>query len=335
MKFNFGEVLSKAWNITWKFKVMWIFGILAGCAGGNGNRFNFNFNQNDFNLGGEGSNQLPDFFRRFENMQPQQAVEQFLDQYTAVIAVVIALLCALWLLFFFLGMMGKIGLIKGASKANDGAEHLSFGELWTEGGAYFWRMFGLNLLVGLPFFLVFVILIAGLGFAGLATFQTGAQGAGMVAALVGMLGIFFAVMCVISLVSLVVGMIVEQAQNAVVLEDLGVLEGLNRGWKVFASGWLTIVVLAVIMALLSGVIGLLIALPLVAILIPAGIGLAAAGTDNLVIPLVIGGGCFLVYMPVLLVLSGILQAYTQSVWTLAYRRLTAGPAVAVEAATVI
>jgi hypothetical protein len=324
MKFNLGEVLTKAWNITWKFKVLWIFGILAGCAGGNGNRFNFNFNRNDFTPNG-GSGQMPDIFRQFENMQPERALQQILGQYGAIIAVVIALLCVLWLLFYFLGMMGKIGLIKGTYKADDGAEKLSFGELWTEGGAYFWRMFGLNLLVGLPFFLVFVILMVGLGFAGFGMLRSGTSDGGIAAALVGLLGIFFAVICVISLVSLVVGMIVEQAQNAVVLEDLGVLEGLGRGWAVFKSGWLTIVVLAIILAIMSGVIGLIIALPLVAILVPAGIGMAVSGTDNYILPLMIGGGCFLLYMPVLIVLSGILQSYLQSVWTLAYRRLTAKP----------
>ena len=37
---NMGEVLTKAWQITWKFKVLWIFGILAGC--GENNRASFN-----------------------------------------------------------------------------------------------------------------------------------------------------------------------------------------------------------------------------------------------------------------------------------------------------
>ena len=36
MKFNFGEVLTRAWQITWKYKVLWIFGILAGCTNGGG-----------------------------------------------------------------------------------------------------------------------------------------------------------------------------------------------------------------------------------------------------------------------------------------------------------
>ena len=29
---DFSEVLGKAWRIIWKHKVLWIFGIFAGCA---------------------------------------------------------------------------------------------------------------------------------------------------------------------------------------------------------------------------------------------------------------------------------------------------------------
>ena len=36
MNFNFGEVLTRAWQIIWKHKVLWIFGILASCGRGSG-----------------------------------------------------------------------------------------------------------------------------------------------------------------------------------------------------------------------------------------------------------------------------------------------------------
>jgi len=37
---DIGRILSRAWEILWKNKVLWIFGIFAGCAstsGGPGN----------------------------------------------------------------------------------------------------------------------------------------------------------------------------------------------------------------------------------------------------------------------------------------------------------
>lgn len=321
IKINIGEILSKSWQIVWKFKVLWIFGILAGCGGGNGNRFNYNFNSGGGGSGIDNNGQWPGFLRQFQNMRPEQAVREFFNQYLGIIVGMILLLCVLWFLFYFLGVIGKIGLIKGAGKADAGAGSMTFGELWTESLPYFWRMFGLNLLVGLPFFLLFVILIAGLAFAGFSAFGSGMSNSGIGVMFIGMLGIFFAVICVISIISLIIGMIVEQAQNAIVLEDQGILESLGRGWKVFKSGFLSVVVVAIIMGVIGWVVGLVLAIPMIAIAVPTVIGIAAAGSKNFILPLVIAGGCCALYLPVLLVLSGILQSYNQSVWTLTYRRL--------------
>jgi hypothetical protein len=319
MKINLGEVLSKAWRIVWKFKVLWIFGILAGCGGGNGSRFNFNGNSGR----NSGSNQFQNLFPQFQNMQPERVFAEVWSRFAGLIAAGILLLCVLWILFYFLGVMGKTGLIKGASKADAGAGTLGFGELWSESTPYFWRMFGLNLLIGLPFFILIMVLIAGVGLAGYSTFKSGNPGAGMGALFVGMLGIFFGLICIISIISIIIGMIVEQAQNAIVLEDLGVLQGLSRGWNVFKSAALTIIVVALVLGVIGWVVGLVVSLPIIAIVVPAAIGMAVAGKDNLLIPLLIASGCFVLYLPVLLVFSGVIQSYTQSVWTLVYRRLTA------------
>ncbi len=324
IKINLGEILTKSWQIVWKFKVLWIFGILAGCGGANGSRFNYNGGGNSGRTGsgGTGSGDLPEPFRRFMSMNPDLAIRDFLGQYAAIIAGVILLLCVLWFLFYFLGVMGKTGLIKGANKADQGAEALSFGELWTESSPYFWRIFGLNMLFGLPIFILFMILLVGMGFTGYSAASGGMTNVGIVAMFLGLGGVLIAVICVISIVSLVLGMVIEQAQNAIVLEDLGVLAGLSRGWEVFKSGVLSVIVMAIILGIINWIIGLLSALPLIAIILPAGIGVFAAGSQNFMLPLVLGGCCVILYLPVLLTISGILQSYCQSAWTLTYRRLT-------------
>jgi len=326
LKINLGEILSKAWKIVWKFKVLWVFGILAGCGGNNGNSFNYNGGSSGNGGRGYGNDgQIPDFLRSFEKMRPEQAIREFLNQYLAMIVGVILLLCVLWFLFYFLGLMGKIGLIKGASQADAGVETLTFGEIWTESLPYFWRMFGLNLLIGLPFFLLIVIVVGGLAFAGVSMAGNGPSSAETGILFVGLIGVFLALICVISFISMLIGMLVEQAQNAIVLEDLGILESLGRGWNVFKSSFLSVLVVAIILGVIGWIIGLVMALPMIAIAVPAVIGMAAvssAGSENVILPLIIAGGCCLLYFPVLLVLSGILQAYTQSVWTLTYRRLT-------------
>jgi hypothetical protein len=327
---DFGEVLTKAWTIVWKFKVLWIFGILAGCGSNSGGDFNNNFNNSGSGSGG-GDGDFDEFFRRFEDMQPEQAMRALMDQYSqylAIIAVVVVLVCILSLVFYALGIIGKIGLVKGSSKADAGAQTLTFGELWTESLPYFWRMVGLSLLIGLPFFIIVIILLV-VFFAGIAGFAaTGDSNPGSVAGLFAALGIFVPAICCLSIASIIIGMIVEQAQNAIIIEEKGVLAGLGRGWEVFKGNFLTVILMAIILAVLGGIVGFVIAIPIVLAVIPAVAGTVLMATPDAVantaawVPLIIAGLCCLAYLPVLLVLSGIQQAYIQSVWTLTYLRMT-------------
>jgi hypothetical protein len=333
IKIDIGEILSKSWKITWKFKVLWIFGILSGCVASN--RGNFNFNNGGSNGGGNGGNgQFPDFPGQFPTLQIEEAIRQFLNQYVGIIIGVCALLCVLWLLFYFLGMMGRIGLIKGAGKADAGAETLTFGELWTESLPYFWRMFGLTFLVGFPAFLVTILLLVALGVGGYAAFTGSVPQNSLIVMLIGGVGAFVLVMCCLSLVMLVVGLIVEQSYNAIVLEDRRLLESLGRGWEVFSKNWLSVVVVGVIqwvVRLVFGIVEVIVDLILAAPLIITGIIAIANRTSfnadalgkGMLFGLVLTVCCTLaILIPLSLLVNGVLLTYLQTMWTLAYRRMT-------------
>ncbi|MCC7511122.1 MAG: hypothetical protein IT296_00595, partial [Anaerolineae bacterium] len=160
MNFNFGEVLSRAWKITWKYKILWIFGILSSCSrGGGGSSGGGN--------GGDGNGYNP-FGSDVDQFFTQTG--DWLSQYWWVVALIVAAVFALVLLSIFLGAIGRIGLIRGTLQAEEGAEQLSFGELFKGSLPYFWRVFGLTFLIGLisllallPFF-AFGVLTAGIGF---------------------------------------------------------------------------------------------------------------------------------------------------------------------------
>ncbi len=322
---NIGEVLTKAWKIVWKFKVLWIFGILASCGANNNARFNNSFGGNSGGGGNGGDGNIPEPFRQFQNAHPEEAIRSFISQYLAIIVIVVLLLCVISLLFYFLGVMGKIGLINGAGKADAGAEKLTFGELWTEGLPYFWRMLGLSLLIGLPFFIIIVILLV-VFFIGLLSFAgNGTPNGGAVAGLMATLGIFVPAICCIAILAIIVRMIIEQAQNAIIIEDKGVLASLSRGWDVFKRNFLTIILIAIILGVIGGIVGFVVVIPLLLIVVPAVAGIFLAGSSSSVamVPVIIAALCCLAYFPVLLIVNGIQQAYIQSVWTLAYLRLTA------------
>jgi len=310
MNFNFGEVLTRAWKIIWKHKVLWIFGILASCGRGSGSGNSGSSNR--YSSGGTPN--LPP-----QMMQWAQWIENHVTQF---IAITLAVVCIIWIIVAFLSTIGKIGLIRGTAQAEGGAESLIFGQLFSESTPYFWRMFGLSLILSLPFLIVFVVLAAGLAvFVISASGGSASPGVGALASIPLLLGCI----CLLIPVMFVLGMIFRQSERAIVLEELGVMPAISRGWDIFRANLGPIILMAIILAVIGFVIGLVIAIPVLVIVIPAAIAFALGNAQNTT-PLILAGICFCLYLPVLWLLGGILTAYTESAWTLTYMRLTAKPA---------
>jgi len=299
---DFGYVLKRAWQIIWKFKVLWIFGILASCgqaSGSGGSNSGYRFSSQDTHA----SSQIQRFFN-----QLNPAIIGTL----IVIGIIVVL--ALVVIAILLGTVGRVGLIRGTMKAEQGADRLTFGELWRDGLAYFWRVFGLNLLIGV---IVFLIILA-LGIIG-------------VVLTIGTLGLF--VLCLLPIICLLVpvmwavSVIIEQANVALVVENLGITEAIKRGWKVVWDNIGTMLVMSLILILGVGLIGgVIIGLPLLIVAAPAVVGVTTGTAEAIRNGLIVSGLLFIVYLPVLLVLSGILRSYTSSAWTLTYLRVTNKPA---------
>jgi len=310
MNFNFGEVLTQAWQIVRKFKVLWIFGILAGCARGGGGGGNGGGGNSGFDF--SSPNVPPGMERFFQNMA-DHAVQYAL--------VAITLLCVIWIVAVFLGTIGRIGLIRGVAQADGGVEKLIFGQLFSESTPYFWRMFGLSLIIALPVLILVAVLLAGL-FAFFVPVAVSSGGASEMPRLGFLAIIFFAgCMCLLVPFLLVAGLIIRQSENAIVLENLGVFPALSRGWEVFRKNVGPILLMAIILWVIGIVAGLIIALPIIAVAIPTALAFAL-GDGRQWTPMLLLGVCLCIYIPVSMLLNGILTSYIQSAWTLTYRRLT-------------
>jgi hypothetical protein len=181
---------------------------------------------------------------------------------------------------------------------------MNFGELFSESMPYFWRVFGLSLLIGLIGLLVFLPLVL----------------FGVLTAGIGLICIL-PLICILIPVLWALSVVIEQANAAIVLENLGIGDGFRKGWDVVRTNLGPIILLTLIIFVGSGIVGFVIAIPLVAAVFPLILGAASNNTN----PMWITAICCAIYFPVLLLLSGILNAYVQSVWTLTYMRLTAKP----------
>jgi small-conductance mechanosensitive channel len=294
---DFGAVLSRAWQIIWKHKVLWIFGILASCSGGSNYGTNFRSSyQRD----------LTPEMQNFFNQIPQWEI-------WLLVAIVVAVILVLVVLAIFLGTVGRIGLIRGTQEAEGGRTTLIFSDLFNGSLPYFWRVFGLNLLAGLAVFIIFSIVIVVGIFGAVITFGLG-------------------VLCLIPLICLMVplgwliGVVIEQANIAIVLEDLGIVQGVERGWDVFKKNLGAMIVMALILLVISLLAGFLIGLPLVAIVGPVFIAMVSGSQGVAQGGFLLAGLCLVAWIPVAIVLNGVLQSYVKTAWTLTYMRLTGKPA---------
>ena len=307
MNFNFGEVLSRAWQLIWRHKILWIFGILAGCGqgGGGGN----SGGGRNFEWGTQGPDLPPQVMRWLEIIE---------ENLMTFVGVGIAIICLIWVIGIFLGTIGRIGLIRGASQADNGTENLIFGQLFSESLPYFWRVFGLSLIVAIPILVVFAAV-----FAGLIVFAISASGGSDVAvvSLIALVPLIIACVCILVPVMIVIRLIVRQAERAIVLENMPLFPALSRGWDVFRANLGPILVMAIILFVIGLVAGFVIAIPVFIIVFPTMLAFIAGEAQNTT-PLILMGIGLCLYIPVSLLLNGIAMAYTESAWTLTYMRLT-------------
>ncbi|MEJ2709282.1 MAG: hypothetical protein P8074_16855 [Anaerolineales bacterium] len=296
---DIGNVLSRAWQIIWKHKVLWIFGILASCT--SSNTFSNNIS---YSIDNRNTYPLENYFAQIPDWQ-----------IWLIVAIIILVVLLLVVLGIFLGTMGRIGLIRGTLQSEEGATSLTFGELFNGGLPYFWRVFGLNLIVGLALALGGILVAVIVIFATILTL-----GLGLIC--------LIPALCLLAPLGWLINIFLEQANIAIVVEDLGIMDGLQRGWEVFKKNIGMLIVMGLILVLGVGLLGgFIIGLPVALFIGPAIIG-AIAGTQQ-----ALQGGiavtvlCLVFYIPVAIVLNGILQSYIRSAWTLTYLRLTSHPLV--------
>lgn len=312
---NFGEILTKAWNIIWRYKILWVFGILSSCGqggggGGGGGNAGFQFSGEDANV----PPGMREFFRNleafFENIEGWQI-------FTFILGVMLFFLI-LWFIFAALNTIGRVGLIQGAIRGKSALEGepapgMTFDGLFKSGKPFFWRIFGFNILAGIAVFIIVLLLL--LPFGALAVLTLG-----------------IGVLCLIPLICLtipvgwLVKVLFEQVNIAIVVEDLNIIDGLKHGWDVFRVNIGNLIIMGLILLLGGGIIGFILALPMIIVMLPIALGLISGITSGS--DFFISGGfltsalCCVAYVPVLILLSGILQSYIKTAWTLSYLEIT-------------
>ncbi|MER3405042.1 MAG: hypothetical protein C4289_07650, partial [Chloroflexota bacterium] len=183
-----------------------------------------------------------------------------------------------------------------------------------------WRLFLIALLVFSPFVLTVLVALGGAAASFIAALagprEFDAARARTVLALV-CLGIPF--LCLIIVAGYLLSVLAILAQRAVVLEGLGVVAAIRRGWVLLRARFWELVLLSLIWIAIGIVVGMIVVLPTVLLAVPLALVLAVQEPRPVLIALlVVGVLAFVLYAVCISILNAV---FSSALWTLAYKRV--------------
>jgi len=307
---DFGKVLGRAWEITWRWKMLWVLGFLAALGQGSGAP------QPNYSFSG-------DEFERF-GYQLGDSAEQFFGLLSGLVLGLICLMLIVAIALWVVSVIARGGLIAGVQQVEEDGS-TSFGKAWSAGVRKFWTLFGLGILAALPLILLIIIgiIVLTLGiFVGIGLMDVGEAAGITTIVLVSIIcGGFLC--CGLFILVIVLEQIRIYGERAAILEDLGWIDAFKRGWEVLKDNlgatiilWLIFFAIGIVIFGISFVLVFALAAPLFGLFVINDPGWWIIG------PICIGG---ILGTVVFALIRSIVMAFTSATWTLAFRELTALP----------
>lgn len=293
---DIAAIFKRAWEITWKYKGLWVLGFLANCSGG-GSQGSSNITRiPEYSISG---GEFPELERWFLSV-PEET-------WIIIGIVVVCGLLLLALLFWVLAAIGNGGLIAGFQMAETG-ESVTLGSAFQQGIKYFWKLLVIQLILGLASLLVF-----GSGIIGGVLFSILTLGLGVIC-LIPLICLFIPLGIAISIYTLL-------TQIALIVEDLDITAAFRRSWDVFRSNPGQVIVMGLILGVGGFIVGLILAIPFVLMALPFVAGLLVGTDTSSLTGLAMTMIGILLYLPVLLTAGAIMRTFITGSWTLTYRDL--------------
>jgi hypothetical protein len=300
-------ILKRAWATTWRYKILWLFGLFAGTGGSGGT------NYNSGSGGGSGS-----------SGNGSAGLDQLAGQaehYLPLIIAIAVLLFLIGVVFFVLTFAAQGGLIHLVNEAEE-RRAVRAGDGWRIGFRLWGRIFLLDFIVGLPILVLVLIFVVIFGASLVSIIAGGANAERAAAAAVAGIGAGVTGLCCgVGLLvaasfaySLIIGPVTQLGLRYAVLEDRGAWMSLKTGWQDF---WAKRGAFSMYVALwlASMAYGIALAAVLMVFIIPTVI-LAVAG--NLV-----GAAAVLVVAALVGMVPGaIFGAFHSAAWTIFFRGMT-------------
>ena len=307
---DYGNLLSRAWRIVWQNKYLFVLGFLAALGGGGQQTPQTNYQTSS----GFGPDGMPGML---------QELRQFWAEFGPLVLTLVAVVIVLGLIVWLLRLIAEAGLIEAVQEIEQG-QAPGLGGSFRAGGRYLGRMIGLNLVLFGPVWLVGILM----GAAALVAFGAAitTQDAMPLRVFWPMAICLVPLACILGLYGLVATFVYPFAQRSVIITRLGVLDGIRHGWRVLSRHLGDIILLALLFAVLSFLVGLvvaLVALPIgIVVLLPTVMDVIRSGSVE-ANQIVLGFLAFLGLGLLSAAIMSVLRAFQSTTFTLAYNEFMA------------
>ena len=290
MKFDVGEVLTRAWKITWQHKLLWAISILP-------------------------------FFTMFlflpfwlvivfqENVDFDTMSTWMQNPVYMSIAIIVYLI--IFAASIFLQIAFRSSLTLGIYRAEAVIQPITFVDLLRNGFQYFWRMLGIAFLIGVGTMAVFIAFFVVVGL--LSAVTMGLAALCIQPLFILMIPLFLLVM-----------VLMEQSESAIVADEMKVMDALRRAYELIKSNIWKYVLISIIIYFGTNILISLVTFPLMIPMFFFIVHNLEAGLDfnNMIrIQAVFG----VVILPLMVLIQGFSLTYMKSAMMLTYLRLTRPP----------
>jgi hypothetical protein len=289
VNFDIGDILTRASQITWRHKILWVFNMFPVLV-------SFLF--------------IPVVFIPMIFLGPYALVRQasaYQPSYLNLFATTSALLALLSLVFY---VVASASTSMGVLRIESGFRHQTFRDLFQDGLKYFWPILGITLLIGGA---ASVVLLLGAGCVLLA----GAATRGL--ALLCLIPLFLSLYPFL----LLAYCWIEQSQAALLVERSGLLPAIGRAWNLirahFGKFLLISLFLSIPLLLLSAIAGLPLAFTFIFVPLIVQVSLPDFDFQRFGWTLI---GFSLILLPILALVQGVSMTFIKTAFMTTFLRLT-------------
>ncbi|MBN1192699.1 MAG: hypothetical protein JXA36_03270 [Coriobacteriia bacterium] len=295
-------ILKKAWNITWRYKALWVLGLFVGIGSGGsgGGSSGYDAGSGDFS-GSTGS-----------GADPFAAMERFFADNALLVAVIAGVIVIVGLILWVLSIAAQGGLVRGSNEAAEGRAP-SLRDCWSVGFSKWGRTFMTGFVLSLPILVIVLVLITVLVILTVGGFAVGEE-AGLAALGGGMCFILPVFIVAAIAASIILGIVYPLALRYGVLEDVTFGQAIKRAWNdLWAKRG------AFVMWLVMLLPGIVLSLAMLALMMPFMIPVIAFAIAE---KYLMSSAVVVLMMLVMLVPTAIYGTFVSTAWTVFFRQMT-------------